>query len=161
MKFTTFIKAYKIILSDIEKKTRDWNRVFITGVVIESETLKVIFANNKELTPGTIAMQTAINYFALESVASNVLLEKVSMSDAYFSTVDETNDAIKFISVIDFVLSQLKNMVNSVDNDVQLLDLYTDINNNLIVISLALTDEFETFKITLRTDGKITMFSEY
>lgn len=161
MKFTTFIKAYKLVLSDIEKKVRDWNRVFITKVSFDDEKLKMVFANNKDMSPGTIAMQTAVNYFTIENCIANALLDKLSISDAYADVVDEINDVGKFLSIMDFVLSQLVNMVKDVDNDVQLLDLYADTDNNLVIIDLALTEDNETFKMTLRTDGKITMFSEY
>ena len=42
MKVTTFIRAYKIILSDIEKKIRDWERVFITDVSFDSNKLQIV-----------------------------------------------------------------------------------------------------------------------
>ena len=80
MKFTTFIKAYKLVLSDIEKKVRDWNRVFITKVSFDDEKLKMVFANNKDMSPGTIAMQTAVNYLTIENCIANALLDKLLLS---------------------------------------------------------------------------------
>lgn len=159
MKVTTFIRAYKIILSDIEKKVRDWERVFITDVSFDSNKLQVVFADNKDMVPGTIVMRTALDYSLVDRLKSGI--DKLPISGVYADAIDEVNDAGKFISVLDFTLSQLKTMVNDIEKDSRLLGIYFDTVNNLVVMDLSLTEEFETFKLTLRTDGKLAMFSDY
>ena len=170
MKFTTFIRAYKIILSDISKKVKDWDRVFITQAQFDDSKLQLVFSNSKDMSPGAIALRTTFNYsvvsknlkwaaFSIDELASGI--EKLSIADTYANLISEVNDAGKFISILDFVLSQLKDIVGDVENDVQMLDVYFDTVNNLVVFGLSLTDEFETFMVTLRTDGHVTMFSDY
>lgn len=159
MKVTTFIRAYKIILSDIEKKVRDWERVFIIDVSFDSNKLQIVFADNKDMVPGTIAMRTALEYGLVDRLKLGT--SKLPIISAYADAIDEVNDVGKFMSVLDFTLSQLKTMVNDIEKDAHLLGIYFDTVNNFAVMDLSLTDEFETFKLTLRTDGKLTMFSEY
>lgn len=159
MKVTTFIRAYKIILSDINQKIRDWERVFITNVSFDSNKLQIVFADNRDMLPGTIVMRTALEYGLVDRLKLGI--DKFPISGAYADAIEEVNDAGKFISILDFTLSQLKTMVNDIEKDAHLLDVYFDTANNFVIMGLSLTDEFEAFKLTLRTDGKLTMFSEY
>lgn len=163
MKFTTFIRAYKVILSDISKRVKDWDRVFVTQAQFDDSKLQLVFSDSKDMSPGAIALRTTFNYVAvskdLKWAAFNI--GKLSIADTYTNLISEVNDAGKFISILDFVLSQLKGIVDNVEKDVQMFDLYFDTVNNLIVFGLSLTDEYETFMVTLRTDGHVTMFSDY
>lgn len=163
MKFTTFIRAYKVILSDISKRIKDWDRVFVTQAQFDDSKLQLVFSDSKDMSPGAIALRTTFNYGAVSKDLKWAALNigKLSIADTYTNLINEVNDAGKFINILDFVLSQLKCIVDNVEKDAQMFDLYFDTVNNLIVFGLSLTDEFETFMVTLRTDGHVTMFSDY
>lgn len=159
MKLTTLIKAYKIILSDIEKKVRDWNRVFVTDISYDNDSVKIVFSNSQLMESGAIAMRTAVNRFMLEQI--NFELTKLSIADSYANVVDEINDVGKFLVVLDFVILQVTKMVEDIDNDVTVHDVYFDLEKNLSVFNLAIRDNDEIIDLTIHTDGKIAMFSNY
>lgn len=159
MKLTTLIKAYKIILSDIEKKVRDWNRVFVTDISYDNDSVKIVFSNSQMMESGAIAMRTAVNRFMLEQI--NFELTRLSIADSYANVVDEINDVGKFLVVLDFVILQVTKMVEDIDNDVTVHDVYFDLEKNLSVFNLAIRDNDEIIDLTIHTDGKIAMFSNY
>lgn len=160
MKLTTLIKAYKIILSDIEKKVRDWNRVFVTEISYDNESVKIVFSNSQTMEYGAIAMRTAVNRFMLERI--NFESTKLSIADSYANVIDEINDVGKFLVILDFVILQVTKMVEDIDNDVNVHDVYFDLEKNLAVFNLAIRDnDGEIIDLTIHTDGKIAMFSNY
>ena len=159
MKLTTFIKAYKIVLSDIDKKVKDWNRVFVTDVSHEDKTLKIVFSNSAIMEPGAIAMRTAVNLSMVEQIKSGLI--KLSIADDYANAINEINDVGKFITVLDFVLLQTAKMVKDIDNDVDVYDVYFDLEKNFAIFNLAIHDNGELIDLTIHTDGKIAMFSNY
>ena len=158
MKFTTFLKAYKIILSDIDKKVKDWDRVYLNTISFDENTLRLIFSNSKLMEAGAIALQTAVNYSMIEKLKFG--LEKIEISKEYADAINEVNDVGKFLAILDFMLSQFNDMTEDINNII-LLDAYFDLDKNLAVFDLKIIDDPNTFKLTAYTDGKITMFSNY
>lgn len=158
MKFTTFLKAYKIILSDIDKKVKDWDRVYLNTISFDENTLQLIFSNSKLMEAGAMALQTSVNYFMIEKIKFG--LDKLAISKEYADTVNEVNDVGKFLAILDFMLSQLNDMTENINNII-LLDAYFDLDKDLAIFDLEIIDNSNPFKITAYTDGKITMFSNY
>lgn len=158
MKFTTFLKAYKIILSDIDKKVRDWDRVYLNTISFDENTLQLIFSNSKLMEAGAIALRTAVDYLMIDGLKFG--LEKLAISKEYADAINEINDVGKFLATLDFMLSQLNNMTEDANN-INLLSAYFDLDKNLAVFDLEIIDEPNPFKLTAYTDSKITMFSNY
>lgn len=158
MKFTTFLKAYKIILSDIDKKVRDWDRVYLNTILFDENTLQLIFSNSKSMEVGAIALKAAIDYFMIDRLKFG--LEKLAISKEYADAINEINDVGKFLATLDFMLSQLNNMTEDANN-INLLSAYFDLDKNLAVFDLEIIDDPNLFKLTAYTDSKITMFSNY
>lgn len=158
MKFTTFLKAYKIILSDIDKKVRDWDRVYLNTISFDENTLQLIFSNSKLMETGAIALRTAVDYLMIDRLKFG--LEKLAISKEYADAINEINDVGKFLATLDFMLSQLNNMTEDINN-INLLSTYFDLDKNLAIFDLEIIDDHNPFKLTAYTDGKITMFSNY
>lgn len=158
MKFTTFLKAYKIILSDIDKKVKDWDRVYLNTISFDENTLQLIFSNSKLMEAGAMALQTSVNYFMIEKIKFG--LDKLAISKEYADVINEVNDVGKFLAILDFMLSQLNDMTEDINN-INLLNAYFDLDKNLAIFDLEIIDNSNPFKITAYTDGKITMFSNY
>lgn len=160
MNFTTFIKAYKIILAEIEKKVRDWNRVYLTDVLLDDlPTLTLVFSNSSTMEAGAIAMRTAINVSLVEQLKLG--LDSLPLYSEYAKIVEEINDVGKFIAVLDFVLSQVTKMVDDITKDVNVTRVYFDLENNLAVFDLLLSKDDEQYSITIHTNGNLAMFSDY
>lgn len=158
MKFTTFLKAYKIILSDIDKKVRDWDRVYLNTISFDENTLQLIFSNSKLMETGAIALRTAVDYLMIDGLKFG--LEKLAISKEYADVINEINDVGKFLATLDFMLSQLNKMTEDINN-INLLSVYFDLDKNLAIFDLEIIDDSNPFKLTAYTDGKITMFSNY
>lgn len=158
MKFTTFLKAYKIILSDIDKKVRDWDRVYLNTISFDENTLQLIFSNSKLMEVGAIALRAAVDYLMIDRLKFG--LEKLAISKEYADVINEINDVGKFLATLDFMLSQLNKMTEDINN-INLLNAYFDLDKNLAVFDLKIIDDPNPFKLTAYTDGKITMFSNY
>lgn len=158
MKFTTFLKAYKIILSDIDKKVRDWDRVYLNTISFDENTLQLIFSNSKSMEVGAIALRTAVDYLMIDGLKFG--LEKLAISKEYADVINEINDVGKFLATLDFMLSQLNKMTEDINN-INLLSVYFDLDKNLAIFDLEIIDDSNPFKLTAYTDGKITMFSNY
>jgi hypothetical protein len=158
MKFTTFLKAYKIILSDIDKKVRDWDRVYLNNISFDENMLQLIFSSSKSMEAGAIALRTAVDYLMIDRLKFG--LEKLAISKEYADVINEINDVGKFLATLDFMLSQLNNMTEDTNN-INLLNTYFDLDKNLAVFDLEIIDDLNPFKLTAYTDGKITMFSNY
>ena len=71
MKFTTFIKSYKIAISQINDKVSDWEKVYIGEIIFPNTgnyVIHFIFSSGYNMQPGDLAISVPVNSFNVEQL---------------------------------------------------------------------------------------------
>lgn len=119
MKFTTFIKAYKIALSGISNKVKDWDNVYLSTIEFpkEDEILRFIFSDSYNASTGSLAISAALSTFQVElykggldpvSEMTHHLLPNEILSKEYVKRKERINEAGRFLILLDCVLDNFK-----------------------------------------------------
>lgn len=123
MKFTTFIKAYKIALFNVNKKVSSWKNVFLGSVFFpenEDKTVKFIFTSGYNMQPGDIGISATLNVENIENLPKGGLrtiaemtsdaLDKDVMAREYISKGEKINEAGRMLVLLETLLLRLQTM---------------------------------------------------
>ena len=119
MRFTTFIKAYKIALSGISNKVKDWHDVYLSTIELpkEDEIIRFIFSDSYNAAAGSLAISAAINTFQVElhkggldsvSKMTSHLLSNEILAKEYVKRKERINEAGRFLILLDCILDNFK-----------------------------------------------------
>lgn len=161
MKFTTFIKAYKIALSGISNRVKDWRNVYLSTIEFpkEDETLRFIFSDSYNATTGSLAVSAILNTFQIESYRGGLdsvsemtshLLSNEILAKEYIKHKERINEAGRFLILIDCILDNFKKFKTD------------DYINSALISDIEFNFESDVSKFTINgsfvyTNGVMTM----
>lgn len=121
MKFTTFIKAYKLALFNISEKVSSWKDVFLGNVVFpenDDKIIKFIFTSGFNMMPGDMGISAALNIESVENLPKGGLstiaemtsgdIDKDVMAREYISKGEKINEAGRVLVLLETLLSRLQ-----------------------------------------------------
>lgn len=155
MKLSTFIKAYKIALSNIYSKVSDWKGAYLHTICfpgtndIPMHRLVFIFSNSSIAEPGAICMSASINIDSVENIEGG--LEKILLNKDIINSSTDINDVGRVLVILDSVLEQVKNVFPESWKDIKLNDSYFDLDRKVMVFNI------DSFSDPIYSDGRLTL----
>lgn len=160
MKLTTFIKAYRFALYNIESKVNDWNNIYLGGVYLpdDDDKLTFIFSSGSRMQPGDMAISIAIS---VRSLLHNYKISSISemtgdaidrdvLAKEYISQKKEINDVGRIIVLLETILSNVKLIEHDNWESSKLDDFNFNFDTGLLDVVID--------GIQMSTDGHLVMF---
>lgn len=154
IKLTTFIKAYKIALSNIFEKVNKWKSVYLGEVHLPGESeyspedrILFIFSSSSTMDPGSQGIQASLSVAAIEGV--NGGLDNITIAKEYINADKEINEAGRMLIALDNLYQTFKNISEEDCNSVNIKSLWFDFDKGLAVF------QTDIFKSPVSTDGKL------
>lgn len=125
MRLLTFIKAYKIALSGVNEKTKNWKGVYLNEIVLPSDepALSFTFSESYNAEAGSLAIGVTVDSQLISSfkgglrsvseMTSNLLSVK-ELSQQYIKRKEKINEAGRFLILLDSIMEYFKS-TESVD----------------------------------------------
>lgn len=167
MKLTTFIKAYKIALSNINDKVASWKSVYVGSILLPEKNdprLAFIFSTGHDMQAGELAMSVSLNENSLDrldntskgldsvSEITKNALDKDVLAREYKSRCEKINEAGRFVIVLEVLLDRLKSVEPDSWSDSDVSEIYFDFNKDLA--------EFCINGSRVYTDGQLLLLGE-
>lgn len=149
MKLTTFIKSYKIALSQICDKVKDWPRVYFCDVqLMDGGVTPFTFSNSSEMTLGALGITVSVNTFMVEMIPGG--LDNIALSKDYMKPETEINEAGRVLIILDEVVKRFRGDEYYPLEDLNLVSFSFNYDRNVAVI--------DTDKIRIYADGNLILF---
>lgn len=160
MNFITFIKAYKLALFSVYRKTIDWQHLYLGDVIFPDDNLIVfLFSSGHDMQPGDmcISVSYSIDLIArlnggLNDIAkmTNQALDNEVMAKEYINNNEKINEVGRIITVLDTVMKKLKSIDYDTFENSIIKSLSFDFNNDIV--------NFEFNDYSISTNGLLVMF---
>lgn len=163
MRLTTFIKAYRFALYNIESKVNDWNNIYLGGVYLpddddDDDKLTFIFSSGSKMQPGDMAISIAIS---IKSFLYDYNISSISemtddavdcdvLAKEYISQKKEINDVGRIIVLLETILSNVKLIEHDNWESSKLDDFNFNFETGLLDVVID--------GIQMSTDGHLVMF---
>lgn len=158
MKLTTFIQSYKLALSEIYSKTKNWDRVYLGEVEIptdENTIITFIFSTTPGMDTQSIGLKVGFNYHAVEAFMSD--LGKISVASEYIDRYSPINDIGRLLLVLEMLYENISSMQYQ---KCDLLSVRFDLEKSMAVFNFNFVDE-EDYSMSVYTDGNMLMFGDH
>ena len=150
IKLTTFIKAYKIVLSNISDKVSKWDKVYLDSVDFDnSENVIFTFTSSSVREVGVMGISAGLNIELVEKIKGG--LEKITISKEYINTGAEINEVGRMLIVLDNLFQTLTNMGPDFWEDAKIKSIDFDFDKGLAIF------ETDIFKAPISTDGRLVL----
>lgn len=150
IKLTTFIKAYKIALSNISDKVSKWNKVYLGDIDFSnSENIVFIFTNSSTMEPGALGISAGLNIELVEKLKGG--LDNITISKDYINTGAEINEVGRMLIVLDNLFQTLTNMGPDFWEDAKVKSIDFDFDKGLAIFNT------DIFKAPISTDGRLVL----
>lgn len=150
IKLTTFIKAYKIILSNISDKVSKWGKVYLDSVDFDnSENVIFTFISSSVREVGVMGISAGLNIELIENIKGG--LDNITISKEYINTGAEINEAGRMLIVLDNLFQTLTNMGPDFWEDTKIKSIEFDFDKGLAIF------ETDLFKAPISTDGRLVL----
>lgn len=157
MKFTTFIKAYKLSLAEITTKVKDWGGVYFGTVDLPNETnenVVITFSSTPDMAPGSIGVTIAFDEKSVESLKGGI--SEPAIHKDYLVSVKQSNDAMRFLIALYYCYKQIKNEVNDIES--VLLDSCTySADSDVVTFNLIIDENCNQYLLPVYTNCILTM----
>lgn len=162
----TFLKAYKLALSNISDQVNNWKTIFLGNVSLPGDNytpndrITFIFSNNSYMEPGSLGISASLSIPAIESIKddTNSILENnyFIKENEFYNNLD-VNEAFKLLFIFTKLLKQISN-INSEDIKHSFISSFEfDLKDNLIKFYLIINKD----KVSICTDGNLFLFGDY
>jgi hypothetical protein len=164
MKFTSFIKAYKVALASVCEKVSDWPKVYLGDLYLPDEDnpekITFVFSNGPFMETGDLALSVSVNVFLIDSyykndkrtfseLAEENSLDKNDIIMHYIDTKENINETSRLLVLLEVVADKLNNIYENTDS-ILLKDVFFKFNDDLI--------RFEFSDCAVTTNGCLIMF---
>lgn len=167
MKFTTFIKAYKIALAHITDQVKEWPRVYLGDITFPGEgdvpedQILFVFSSGYAMQSGDVGLTITLDVQAIEKLRGG--LDKVTekarktldvhdLAKWYIGQNSKINEAGRILVLLDVISDQLKAAdVSSIDS-ATLSHLYFNFDKDLA--------DFGINSSSVITNGSLTMLGD-
>lgn len=156
MKLSTFIKSYKIALSEIYNKVKDWNRVYLGEFEFfeDSNIVTFTFSSTPDMEENSIGLKVSFNIHAISAISDGV--EKIAVAKEYINKDSQINDIGRFL----LVLENTYNQINSMDGEFDFKDLNFNLAKDVAVFNFIVTDDSK-YRLSVYSDENMSMFGDY
>lgn len=164
MKFTTFIKAYKLALANMGDKVSSWQSVYLGSIHLPEDNdnkLTFVFSSGYNMQPGDMGISASLNITTLENVAksngglntiakmTSDALDKDVLAREYKLHKEKINEAGRFVVLLEVILDKLYTMEPDKWSSTNIENVYFDFDKDLA--------EFDLVDTRIYTDGQLVL----
>jgi len=163
MKFTTFIKAYKLALFNVSEKVSSWKNVFLGSIFFpenDNNTLKFIFTNGYNMQPGDVGISASLNIENIENLPKGGLstiaemtsdaLDKDVMAREYINNGEKINEAGRILVLLEILVLRLQTAEPHAWESAEIESLIFDFDKDIA--------EFSINNKRVYTNGSLVLF---
>ena len=165
MKFTTFIKAYKIALFNVNEKVSSWKNVFLGSIFFpekDDNTVRFIFTSGYNMQAGDIGISATLNVENIENLPKGGLstiaemtsdaLDKDVMAREYINNGEKINEAGRMLVLLEILLSRLQTMEPDTWESAEIDSIIFDFDKDIA--------EFSIDNKRVYTNGSLVLFGD-
>ena len=165
MKLTTFMKAYKIALSNIGDRVKDWSNVYLGDVQFPDDDrpdrITFVFSTGHDMQPGDMGLSAALPIIAVESLKGGLnsiakmtmdALDKDCLAREYINRKEKINDCGRVMVLLETMLERLKVMEEDRWGSAEITNIFFNFDKDLA--------EFIVDGMTIYTNGSLVLLGE-
>ena len=163
MKFTTFIKAYKIALSNISGKVSDWKSVYLGDTIFpdDDNMLRFIFTNGYNMQPGDLGISASLDISSVEKFDGGLTtiqqmtmnsLDKDVLAREYINHKEKINEAGRVLVLLETLLLRLQTMYSDTWESAEINSLWFNFDKDIA--------EFNIDNTNVYTNGCLVLFGD-
>jgi len=164
MKFTTFIKAYKLALFNVGERVADWKNVYLGSTIFpekDETVLRFILSSGYNMQPGDMGISAAINIENVEKLKGGLntiaemttdALDKDVMAREYISKGEKINEAGRVLVLLETLLSRLQVIEPDTWESAEISSVFFNFDKD--------TAEFNINGTVVYTNGSLVMFGD-
>lgn len=163
MKFTTFIKAYKLALSNIGSRTASWKGVYLGDVHFpeNNNRLVFIFSSGPFMELGDIGMSATLNIDSVEKLDGGLnsiakmtgdALDKDVMAREYLSKNEKINECGRIMVLLETLLDRFKTVEPDKWESADIESVFFNFDKDLA--------EFSVDGVKIYTNGSLVLFGD-